>query len=102
MGVGLGVNDVPIVGEPVAYGTAFIALLLVAFSRYVIGYPLTLAHEGGHMLNNLLLLRGNDGWTLADDATAGTSFKNSRGWLVKNIGNFVGYATPPLLGLAAA
>ena len=33
--VGVGVNDVPIVGEPVAYGTGFIAFLLVCFSRYL-------------------------------------------------------------------
>jgi hypothetical protein len=100
--VGVGVNDVPIVGEPVAYGTGFIALLLVLLSRYLSFYPITLAHEGGHMINNLVLQRGNDGWTLDDDATAGTAFKNAGNWLVKNIGNFVGYATPPLLGLAAA
>lgn len=102
LGVGLGVNDVPIVGEPVAYGTGFIALLLVLLSRYVTFYPVTMAHEGGHMLNNLILQRGNDGWTLDDDATAGTAFKNAGNWLVKNIGNFVGYLTPPLFGLAAA
>jgi hypothetical protein len=102
MGVGLGVNDVPIVGEPVAFGTAFIALLLVLISRYLVGYPLTLAHEGGHMLNNLLLLRGNNGWTLDDNAEAATEWKNAGGWIRKNIGSFIGYATPPLLGLAAA
>jgi len=37
MGVGLGVNDVPIVGEPVAFGAGFIALLVVCFST-IIGF----------------------------------------------------------------
>ncbi|GAA4885808.1 M50 family metallopeptidase [Actinomycetospora straminea] len=102
VGVDLGVNAVPIVGEPVAYGTGFIALLLVLISRYIIGYPLTLAHEGGHMLANLFLLRGNDGWELEENAEAGTKWKNAGGWIRKNLGSFIGYTAPPLLGLGAA
>ncbi|GLZ45255.1 membrane protein [Actinomycetospora sp. NBRC 106375] len=102
MGVGLGVNDVPIVGEPLAYGVGFIALLLVLGSRYLVAYINTLAHEGGHMLANLVTLRGTDYWELEDNADGGTMPKNVGGWIRKNIGSFVGYPTPPLLGLAAA
>jgi peptidase M50B-like protein len=90
------------VGEPVAYGTAFIALLLVLLSRYLSFYPITLAHEGGHMFANLVLQRGNKGWMLEDNAEAGTEWKKAGNWLVRNIGSFVGYTTPSLLGLGAA
>jgi hypothetical protein len=102
VGVDLAVNDVPIVGEPIAFGTGFIALLLVLFSRYVIAYVNTLAHEGGHMLANLVTLRGTEYWELEDNADGGTMPKNVGGWIRKNIGSFVGYATPSLLGLAGA
>lgn len=102
MGAGLGVNDVAIVGEPVAYGVGFIALLLVLLSSVLGVYPITLAHEGGHMLANLATLIGNNGWKLKDDATAVTASKSSGIWLIQLVTAFVGYATPPLLGLAAA
>jgi len=100
--VGVGVNDVPIVGEPVAYGTGFIALLLVLLSPVLARYPLTLAHEGGHMLANLATLRGNKYWELKDNADGETEALDSGIWLSRLVVAFVGYATPPLLGLAAA
>jgi Peptidase M50B-like len=102
VGVDLAVNDVPIVGEPIAYGVGFIAFLLVCFSRYLSFYPITLAHEGGHMLANLVTLIGNDGWKLNDDTTAATRSKSAGIWFVQLITAFVGYAAPSLLGLAAA
>jgi Peptidase M50B-like len=102
VGVDLGVNDVPIVGEPIAFGTGFIALLLVLLSSVLGVYPITLAHEGGHMLANLATLRGNEKWVLNDDATAVTTAREVGIWLARLISGFVGYATPSLLGLAGA
>lgn len=100
--VGVGVNDVTIVGEPVAYGVGFIVLLLVLFSPILARYPITLAHEGGHMLANLATLRGNDYWILKDNADGKTVAKQVGIWLSRLIVTFVGYVAPPLLGLAAA
>jgi hypothetical protein len=99
---GLGVNDVPIVGEPVAYGAGFIALLLVLLSSVLARYPITLAHEGGHMLTNLATLRGNRGWKLKDNADGETDAVEVRGWFAQLVVTFAGYVTPSLLGLAAA
>ncbi|WP_433787396.1 M50 family metallopeptidase [Actinomycetospora sp. CA-101289] len=98
----MGVNDVLIVGEPVAYGTGFIALLLVLLSRYLSNYPITLAHEGGHMLALFVTLRGNLGWTMDDNADGATRPRRGGLWLFTLAVFFVGYAAPPLLGLAAA
>ncbi|MHC1563115.1 M50 family metallopeptidase [Actinomycetospora sp. C-140] len=100
--MGLGVNDVPIVGEPLAYGTGFIALLLVLLSRFLFQYPVTLAHEGGHMLALLVTFRGTDGWTMNDDATAGTHPGRGGIWFFTLFVAFLGYAAPSLLGLAGA
>jgi hypothetical protein len=75
---------------------------LVLLSRFVANYPITLAHEGGHMLTNLLTLRGNDYWRLEDNADGLTVSKESGFWLTQLVVFFFGYATPPLLGLAAA
>lgn len=100
--VGVGVNDVTIVGEPVAYGVGFIVLLLVLFSPILARYPITLAHEGGHMLANLATLRGNDVWILKDNADGKTVTKQVGIWISRLIVTFVGYVAPPLLGLAAA
>jgi hypothetical protein len=102
VGVDLGVNDVPIVGEPIAFGVGFIALLLVLLSPVLARYPITLAHEGGHMLANLATLRGTEYWELEDSADGGTMPLRGGMWLFTIFGYFVGYATPPLLGLAGA
>ncbi len=45
VGVGLAVNDVPIVGQPLAFGSGSSRCLLVCFSSYIARYPITLAHE---------------------------------------------------------
>jgi hypothetical protein len=100
--VGVGVNDVPIVGEPVSYGIGFIVLLIVLFSPILARYPITLAHEGGHMFANLATLRGNEYWELEDNADGGTKPKEAGNWLTRLIGLFVGYVAPPLLGVSAA
>jgi hypothetical protein len=102
VGVDLAVNDVPIVGEPLAFGVGFIALLLVLFSQILSFYPITLVHEGGHMLTNLLTLRGNLGWTMEDDTSGLTVARQAGMWLATLIVGFSGYAAPSLLGLAAA
>ena len=52
-GVGLGVNDVSIVGEPVAYGAGFIALLFVGFSTYIARYFYYYAAAGGPLLTRV-------------------------------------------------
>ena len=50
VGVDLAVNDVPIVGEPVAFGLGFFVLLFVLLTRrYSRTYFVTVAHEGGHV-----------------------------------------------------
>jgi hypothetical protein len=100
--VGVGVNDVPIVGEPMAFGTGFLAVLIVGLSRVVGVYPITLAHEGGHMLALFVTLRGTLGWEMEDNADGGTKPDRSGIWLFTLLVFFVGYAAPPLLGLAAA
>lgn len=100
--VGVGVNDVTIVGEPVAYGVGFLALLIVLFSPIVAVYPIVLAHEGGHMLALLATLRGVKGWEMKDDTTGGTDQLQGGLWVFTLAVFFVGYAAPPMLGLAAA
>lgn len=99
---GLAVNDVPIVGEPVAFGVGFLVFLLVCFSAVLARYPITLAHEGGHMFANLATLRGNKYWKLKDDADGATYHREQGFWLTQIIVAFVGYPAPPLLGLGAA
>ncbi len=100
--VGLGVNNVPIVGEPVAYGAGFIALLIVGFSRVLGAYFHTFAHEGGHMLAAVVSLRPLTSFTM-DDNTEGLTEIPDRKWAFTNIVFLVtGYLAPPLLGLAGA
>jgi hypothetical protein len=77
-------------------------LLLVLLSPILARYPITLAHEGGHMFANLASLRGNKYWKLFDDADGATWPKEPGIWLPKLVVTFVGYPAPPLLGLAAA
>ncbi|GAA4745974.1 M50 family metallopeptidase [Actinomycetospora chibensis] len=102
VGVDLGVNDVPIVGEPIAFGTGFIVLLFVLFSPILARYPVTLAHEGGHMLANLLTLRGTRYWNLKDNADGETVAAGPGIWLTRIFSSFVAYIVPSFLGLAAA
>ena len=102
LGVGLGVNDVPIVGEPVAFGAGFIALLVVGFSTVVGGYFYTFAHEGGHVLALVVLARRVFGFWLYDKGQMKGLTKGNDRRLAAIFVGFAGYATPPLLGLAGA
>lgn len=100
--VGVGVNDVPIVGEPMAYGIGFIVLLLVLLTGSWAGSLVTVVHEGGHMTVALLTFRGHSGFSLNDGGGGGTNGIDSRwglGWILTA---FAGYATPPLVALGAA
>jgi hypothetical protein len=96
------VNAVPIVGGPIAYGLAVVALLLAVLARSWAGAVVTVAHEAGHMVMGVLTFRGLRGWWLEDNGDAATAF-DRRPWSVSWIATlFTGYAMPPLLGLAGA
>lgn len=100
--VGVGVNDVPIVGEPVAYGTGFFVFLFLTLSAFFAQYVLTYAHEGGHMLALVSTFRGIVGYWIEDDANGLTRF-SPRKWAVSNlVVGVAGYLGPPLLGLGGA
>jgi hypothetical protein len=100
--VGVGVNDVPIVGEPIAYGAGFIALLVVAFAGAVGQYFHTYAHEGGHMLAAVATLRPLDGYWIYDNTEGLTTIPKIR-WALSNLVFLAaGYLAPPLLGLGGA
>lgn len=102
VGVDLGVNDVAIVGEPVAFGTGFFVFLFLAFSAFIAQYLLTYAHEGGHMLALIATFRGIAGYFIKDDTNGETRFEG-RKWAVSNlVVGVAGYLGPPLLGLAGA
>ncbi len=92
----------PIVGQPVAYGTGVLMLFVLGLSQFIGKYPLTLAHEGGHMLALVLFLRPITRWTLNDDTSGGTEH-NRPTWNPFNLViTFAGYVAPPLLGLLGA
>ena len=100
--VGVEVNAVPIVGQPVAFGVGFLVLVFFAFSGLFGRYFMVFAHEGGHILAGKLILRRLLGFWLYDDGT-GLTLIAGRRWALGNLFFVaVGYATPPLLGLAAA
>ena len=94
--------DVSVVGEPVVYGAAFVALLLVVFTGSWAGSLVTLAHEGGHAIVAVLSLRGLKGIHLGDGGGGVTYFQDGR-WGVTLYPLFLaGYLVPPLLGLGGA
>jgi hypothetical protein len=99
---GLGVNDVPIVGEPVAYGAGFVALLVVGFSTVVGGYFYTFAHEGGHMLAHVGIAQRVLGFWLYPRGSLKGLTIGEAGWLGAVIVGVAGYLAPSLLGLAGA
>lgn len=102
LGVGLGVNDVPIVGEPLAFGAGFIALLVAAFSTVVGGYFHTFAHEGGHLLALVALAQKITGFWINEQGPNKGETRGGSGWLQFVIVAVAGYLSPPLLGLAGA
>ena len=103
MGGTAAVNAVPIVGQPVAYGTGFIALVVVGLSRMVGQYFSTFAHEGGKMLVGGFLCRGLVGFTIKDETARGSTNWVDKGFVLRQpLINFAGTAAPPLFGLAGA
>jgi hypothetical protein len=102
VGVDLGVNDVSIVGEPVAFGIGFGILLLVTLTGDWGGAPVTVAHEGGHIFFAALFNRKQRGFEMTSGYNAGTTVLDQRWGLGYILGVFVGYTTASLLGLAAA
>jgi hypothetical protein len=98
----VGVNNVPIVGEPLAYGTGFFVLVFLGLSAFLAQYVLTYAHEGGHMLAALFTFRGLLGYWIYEN-TEGLTTSPGRRWAVSNLLILVaGYVAPPLLGLGGA
>jgi hypothetical protein len=102
--VGVGVNDVPIVGEPVAYAAGFIALVVVTFSTVVGGYFHTFAHEGGHLLALVSTAKHIIGyWLYSQRPLKGLTKGEIPRWSFSHIIYLAaGYLAPPLLGLAGA
>jgi len=94
-----------VVGEPIAYGIGFVVLGLVAFTGTIADSLVTVAHEGGHMLTDLLTGRGVEKFTLEeqqDHVNGATHPVDEGGWLSQVIVGFSGYPTPPLAGLGGA
>ncbi|MDD7936809.1 M50 family metallopeptidase [Actinomycetospora lutea] len=99
---GLGVNDVPIVGEPIAYGTGFIALLVVCFSTYVARYFYFYATAGGSLLVRVGLARRISGFWLYGEGSVGSEIEGSGGWPTMVLAPLASYLGAPLLGLGGA
>ncbi|MEJ2860307.1 M50 family metallopeptidase [Actinomycetospora flava] len=103
MGVGLGVNDVPIVGEPVAFGAGFIALLFVCFSTYIARYFYFYAATGGSLLTLVGLAQPIGGYAIDEKGLVfGRLVVGGRGLPVVVLAYIAGYIGPPLLGVAGA
>lgn len=103
MGVGLGVNDVPIVGEPIAFGAGFVALLFVCFSTIIGQYFYNYAVTGGQLLALVGLARPIAGFGLYGELSwAGRLVVGGGGWAVLVLVSIAGYVAPSLLGLAGA
>lgn len=95
------VNDLAVVGSPLAYGAGFTALLVLAFSALWARSLITIAHEGGHVLAAVLTFRGPTRFVVKHNADGSTELDTSFGvgdYLV----TFAGYAFPPVLGLGGA
>jgi hypothetical protein len=96
------VNAIPIVGEPLAYGLALVALVLVVFARSWAGGIVTVAHEGGHMVMRALTFKGLKHFTL-DNGGGGATYYERGHWSVGDLlCRFAGYPMPCLLGLGGA
>ena len=90
------------VGAPVVAGAGFIALLVVVFTGDWGGSLVTVAHEGGHMVMSVLVLRGFKHFSMDDGDNAGTEITDPRWGVGDFLATLAGYATPPLLGLGGA
>ena len=102
MGVGLEVNDVPIVGEPIAYGIGFVALLLVTLTGSWTGALTTVVHEGAHYVVSALSFRRPQYFELEDGGGGGTTVLDQSWGPGYILSVFAGYAAPPLVALGGA
>ena len=96
---------IPVVGEPVAFGIGFLVLVLVAYTGAFADSLVTVTHEGGHMLTDLLTGRGVEKFTLeetSDRMNGATTAMEVGGWLSRIIVSFSGYPAPSLAGLGGA
>lgn len=96
---------IPVIGEPIAFGIGFAVLVLVAFGGASGDALVTLMHEGGHMLTDLLTGRGVEMFTLEDkeDRVDGaTTPVIKREGFARAVIRFSGYPAPPLAGLGGA
>jgi hypothetical protein len=96
---------VPVVGEPVAFGIGLLVLVLVAFTGAFADSLVTVAHEGGHMLTDLLTGLGVKKFTLEEtkDRMNGATYPAEKGgWFSNVIASFSGYPAPSLAGLGGA
>lgn len=100
--VGVGVNDVTIVGEPVAFGLGFFVLLFVLLTGELAHVLVTVAHEGGHVVMSVLTFRGHRGFELTDGGGGKTILVDTRWGPGDLLVRFVGYPAPSLLGLGGA
>jgi len=102
-GVGLGVNDVPIVGEPIAYGAGFLALLFVGFSTYIGRYFYFYVTAGGSLLVRVGLAQRIEGfWLYGQSAVVGNEVRGGGGWPTLVLVALARYLGPSLLGLGGA
>jgi len=100
---------IAVIGQPVVYGVGFLVLVFVAFGGELAAPIVRVAHEGGHMLVNLISGR----WITSFEMEPGDEVTGSGGtghagkiatpaWLSRVFSKFAGYATPPLVGLVGA
>jgi hypothetical protein len=95
------VSGLPVLGQPVAWGTGFLVLVLLAWGPTAqwLGPLVTVAHEGGHIVVLLLTGRGVEHFELTDGG-GGATQPVRNGWVSGILSGLAGYTTPPLVGLA--
>jgi hypothetical protein len=102
---------ITVVGKPVAFGMAFLALVLIGFAGEVAATIVRVAHEGGHMLTALISGRRVTEFELEEASEkagplggGATTHEGQRPQtrLGRIFTTFAGYATPPLGGLGGA
>ena len=96
------VNDVAIVGTPIAFGAGFVALLLLAFSVLWARSLTVVAHEGGHVVAALLTFRNPKQFVVEGNGNGATTLGDGSFGVGDYLVRFAGYAFPPVLGLAGA
>jgi hypothetical protein len=101
------VNAIAVIGAPVAYGMAFIFLILVVFTDSWAHSLVTVAHEGGHIAMAIATGRvdpqGNFRFHLnPDTGGGGTGGICQKPGIRYILVGFAGYPMPSLLGLGGA